>query len=439
MATATTKSRYAPTEQTTGGADVRALSTETDVTVTVTDKNEDGSASMNRLQPEVATAIRATLSDVDGDLDILEDGTPLTFGTNTYTLGWVWYVSKVTEPLPDVDDHWIRATGTATTDTADPRISTYIPAGKRVANATLPAGITGDVAVDEGKYLRAVVTYLDMGHTDEAVSPATNVPVEGDIRTAIAVSANPVRAEVSSDNDGPNVVNPENGSPGFSSSGNYARSIPENSAKGTPLGAAVVATDPNGDTLTYELDNDKDPDTPFDIPDGGTAGEGRLTDNANDVKLFKVGVSDGQLTVNGTLNFESRPGGVYKFFIRATDPSGERDEQLVTVTATDVNDAPTIMGSLDEETLRANAENAATPPTAGSAPHLLSSWLTSRTATTRTETAARTRLIMVCPICLCLVRMAPAWAPTPCLPQRMRTRAARSSGPWRVMTQTTSS
>ena len=341
------------TEQETDGADVRALSTETDVTVIVTDKDEDGTASMNRLQPEVASAIRATLSDVDtrdGDLDFAGS---LTFGTNTYTLGWRWYVSKVSEPLPDVDDHWIPVGAQPTLNADNPEISTYIPDGKRVDDGNVPATITSTVAVDEGKYLRAVVTYLDMGHADDAAADSGNVPVEDDIRMAIAVSANPVRAEVSSDND--NVAqnlpaNPENGSPGFSSTGDYERNIDENSTKGTPLGAAVVATDPNGDTLTYELDNDKNPDTLISATRSTTPADDAIADaNYSDVTLFKVDASSGQITVNvGNLDYEGRPDGEYKFYIRATDPSGERDEQLITVTADDVNDAPTIMGSLDE-------------------------------------------------------------------------------------------
>ena len=338
------------TEQTTSGSDVRALSTETHVTVMVTDKNEDGTAAMNRLQPEVATAIKARLNDVDGALDL--EGT-LTFGTGddakTYTLGWRWYVSKVSNPVADADDHWIAVTGTPTgIETVE---STYTPLGKRVAGVTpLP---DPNVAVDEGKYLRAVVTYLDMGNADGG----TPAPVEDDIRTAIAVSMNPVRAEVSSDNDGDDVVNPENGSPGFSSTGDYERSIPENSAKGTPLGDAVVATDPNDDMLTYELDNDVDPETAIGSPSNDADNRAIAAPNQDDVSLFKVGMSDGQLTVNGTLNYEGRPGGTYKFYIRAIDPSGERDEQLITVTATDENDAPRIMASLTDTERENNQDN----------------------------------------------------------------------------------
>ena len=200
------------TEQTTGGSDVRALSTETDVVVEVTDRNEDGTAAMNRLQPEVYTEITARLSDVDGALDFDSVGTTLTFGTGAnakiYTLGWAWYVSKVTEPLPDVDDHWIAATGTVTPDDTDPKNSTYRPAGKRVAGAPAGEVENPNVAVDEGKYLRAVVTYLDMGKTETDYTASPRTLKESDIRTAIAVSMNPVRAEVSSDNDGDRCCQP---------------------------------------------------------------------------------------------------------------------------------------------------------------------------------------------------------------------------------------
>ena len=71
----------------------------------------------------------ARLSDVDGDSRLYErvPATLLAFGTGaserTYTLGWMWYVSKVTEPLSLIaDDHWIEATGIVTPpDTNSPR------------------------------------------------------------------------------------------------------------------------------------------------------------------------------------------------------------------------------------------------------------------------------------------------------------------------------
>ena len=355
------------TEQVTGGADVRALSTETHVIVEVTNVNEDGSASMNVLQPEVAWPVKARLSDADttdGDIDY--DGSVGT-GANQKTLGWRWYVSKVSNPVADVDDHWtpidMVADNPENIDTVE---STYIPRGKRVAGADdFPADADANVAVDEEKYLRAVVTYLDMGNDD--TDDTDDAPVVADVRTAIVVSENPVRAEVSSENDDTDgtdpIANPENGSPGFSSVGTYTRTIAENSASGTPLGDPVVATEPNAaDTLTYELDNDKNPDSAIDAePETLVEADAPIAaPNTNDVTLFKVGMSDGQITVNGTLNHEGGQDGVYKFYIRATDPSGERDEQLITVNVTDQNDAPRIMASLTDDERKQNADNVST-------------------------------------------------------------------------------
>ena len=338
------------TEQATDGADVRALSTETRVVVEVTNVNESGTASMNVLQPEVAWPAKARLSDADTTDGAIDYAGTVGTGANQKTLGWRWYVSKVSNPVADVDDHWIAVTGTPTgTSTVE---STYIPLGKRVAGADgFPDDPDDNVAVDEGKYLRAVVTYLDMGNdTDNQVDDA---PVVADVRTVIVVSENPVRAEVSSENDDTDgtdpIANPENGSPGFSSAGTYTRTIAENSARGTPLGDPVVATEPNAaDVLTYELDNDKDPDSAIDAEPLAEDDDPIAAPNRDDVTLFKVGMSDGQITVNGTLNHEGGQDGVYKFYIRATDPSGESDEQLITVTATDQNDAPRIMGSVDQ-------------------------------------------------------------------------------------------
>ena len=90
------------TEQKPGGDDPRALSTETRVTVQVTDVNEGGTVNLNLLQPEVGTAITASLSDPD------------TTAAQRTAATWQWYVSKVSNPDKEVDDHWITATGAAT-------------------------------------------------------------------------------------------------------------------------------------------------------------------------------------------------------------------------------------------------------------------------------------------------------------------------------------
>ena len=294
------------TEQMAGDPDHRALSAETRVTVMVIDVNEPGRLMMNRLQPEVGTPITAILSDPDGDEDT--DGA-VGSGDDEVTLGWQWYVSKVEDPVAHAEGHWTAATG------AGNNTATYTPAGDRVTDTT-------STAMDEGRYLRVVVKYLDMGvkDTDDGVTVRM-------VREEVAVSVNPVREEMSSDLDG--VGNTENGSPGFSPADSYTRTVPENSPVGTPIGDPVVAVDPNDDTLTYELDDDMDADP---------------ADRSGDVGHFSIDMATGHITVEKRLDYEDNADG-YEFYVRAIDPSGETAEVMVTVIASDANDAPVIMGS----------------------------------------------------------------------------------------------
>ena len=294
------------TEQMTRGADHRALSAEAHVTVMVTDVNEPGRLIMDRLQPEVGTPITAILNDPDGDEDT--DGT-VGSDDDEVTLGWQWYVSKVEDPVTHIDNHWTAATGTGN------NTATYTPAGDRVTDST-------STAVDEGRYLRVVVKYLDMGVEDTNDGVTVRM-----VREEVAVSVNPVREEMSSDLDG--VGNTENGSPGFSPADSYTRTVPENNPIGTPIGDPVVAVDPNDDTLTYELDDDMDADP---------------ADRSGDVGHFSIDMATGHITVEKRLDYEDNADG-YEFYVRAIDPSGETAEVMVTVIASDANDAPVIMGS----------------------------------------------------------------------------------------------
>ena len=186
-----------------------------------------------------------------------------------------------------------------------------------MGGARQPIWTDTGTAVDEGKMVRAVAMYDDSLGTG---------------RKAVVVSDNPVRAEVSSDLD--NVENPANGSPGFTQGGDYARTIPESAARGSDVGAPVVAREPNDDTLTYEL-------------------AAAAVPNAADVGSFSIDKATGQIKVAGTLDADSADGraentvaGVYKVLVRAIDPSGETAEVVVTVTVTQANDGPKIRGSV---------------------------------------------------------------------------------------------
>ena len=290
----------------------RALSTESHVTVMVTNKNESGMVTMNRIQPEVGTPITAMINDPDG-----------TDGNGTVT--WAWSVSKVTNPVADAANHWSTATG------SNPTTDTYTPAGTRPAGVTtyIPGTNTNNAAVDETKFLRATATYTDS--------------LGGQSRTVYGVSEHAVRAEVSSDSD-TGVTNPANGSPGFRQGVDYTRTVREDRGKGMNVGAPVTATDPNTDTLTYELDDDAVATNAMVLVD---------TNNNNaptDVSFFSVDRTNGQIKVKNTLDYDNKGTGAdqgkYTFYVRAIDPSGETAEVEVTVIATDANDAPKIMGSI---------------------------------------------------------------------------------------------
>jgi hypothetical protein len=332
------------------GETARALSTEQSFTIEVMNEDEDGSITINWLQPEVGTPLKATLRDSDKLTPVNDDSRLIDGGDDDDDIAddvvWQWSYSKVTNPQIDVEGHWADAHPTAREKNAlaDPTADayaladTYTPMGDCVDDKEGNSdherqgcfGVTSDddpdtaTARDEGKYLRVKAVYTDR---------------KGSGNIALAMSANPVRAEVSSDRD--NVENPENGSPGFTQGLDYTRSVPESTAKGMPVGAPVVAIDPQDDTLTYELVAAADL-------------------NAGDADSFSIDKATGQIKVNGTLDYDANPNtnspdGKYVFSVKATDPSGEDATVEVTVTATAANDAPAIMGSLRPPDYEENA------------------------------------------------------------------------------------
>ena len=123
-------------------APLPAKRTDIALTVIVGNEDDDGDLTLQWLQPEVGTAITATLTDPDGD---------------TSSPTWTWYTSKAADPVIGNVFHW-----TEITEATD---NSYTP-----------------VAADEGDYL-----WVHVGYTDP----------HGDGKEADAKSENPVRAEVS--------------------------------------------------------------------------------------------------------------------------------------------------------------------------------------------------------------------------------------------------
>ena len=116
------------------------------------------------------------------------------------------------------------------------------------------------------EYLRVKVVYTD-GH--------------GASKTKYGISMNPVRAEVSS---------LDNGSPDFDLLAD-TRTVPESTAVGDPVGSPVAATDPDNDTLTYELDDDADPTNTLAA--------------LSDLQFFDIDMGTGQIEVAQELDFDA--------------------------------------------------------------------------------------------------------------------------------------
>ena len=166
-----------------------------------------------------------------------------------------------------------------------------------------------------------ILTYTLSG-TD--ASSFSIVPTSGQLQTSAALdyetkASYSVTVDVSDSDGGSDsipvtiTVTNVNETPSFATD-TATRSIAENTASGEDIGAAVVATDPDSDdTLTYTL--------------GGT-----------DVDSFSIINTSGQLRTNVALDHETKDS--YSVTVTATDGDNLSDTTTVTISVTDVNEAP---------------------------------------------------------------------------------------------------
>ncbi len=99
------------------------------------------------------------------------------------------------------------------------------------------------------------------------------------------------------------------------------RSVAENTAAGEALGDPIAATDVDADdTLTYTLSGD-------------------------DAESFAIDGETGQLTTMAALDYETKNS--YTVMVTATDSGEASDSIMVTITVTDVNEAPVVMGDAE--------------------------------------------------------------------------------------------
>ena len=276
-----------------------AETVDTTVAVTVTDVDEDGDVTISLLQPEVGIAIMASLTDPDG---------------NVTGESWQWATSEVSAGILDIDTeaHWGDAPGEG--DTSE----TYIPAGADLTNN--PGNTTDDDPIDEGKYLRVTVTYMDENGAD---------------KTARAMSAYPVQARG---------LGKKNQSPDFEGD-KVELSVAETAEVGDDVPGPVVATvvaPSSTDILTYGLRT-------FITKDEGNTGltAGTEAEAQADLAAFDIDKATGQITVAQELDFESRgdpDDGIYVVVATVTDPSELDDSIVVVITAEDMNEDPVLSG-----------------------------------------------------------------------------------------------
>ena len=129
----------------------------------------------------------------------------------------------------------------------------------------------------------------------------------------------------------------ENRAPAFNTSASTTRSIAENTASGVNIGSPVTATDADtGNTLTYTL-------------------------SGTDAAMFSIVSTSGQLKTRAALNYESKAS--YSVKVDVSDGNGGSDSIPVTISVTDVNEAPSFANST---ATRSIAENTAANTNIGS-------------------------------------------------------------------------
>ena len=109
----------------------------------------------------------------------------------------------------------------------------------------------------------------------------------------------------------------ENVAPEFADSEDGARSVAENTAAGEDIGNPVAAADANSDALTYAL-------------------------SGTDAASFDIDPDTGQLMTLAALDYETKAS--YSVTVAASDSGGLSDSIDVTVTVTNVDEAPVITG-----------------------------------------------------------------------------------------------
>ena len=339
--------------------------TDLDITVTVTGVNDNnptltGPTTLTVAENTPTTTVIATYmaTDADGDVITFELGGGSGSGADRYDFiidgntGVVTFANPPDFETPaDLDTNNVyeiimRALDGSPTD-PDTNYSLGLNVTVTVTDLPAVSGLTAVQYAENGT--AAVDTYTATDADGQAVSVTWSLEGDdsGDFTIsggALSFASSPDHESATDDNtdneynvtvvatDGSepgrlNVtvdVTNVNEAPTFNEGTSTTRNIDENSAAGTNVGSRVIATDQDGDTLTYSL-------------------------SGTDEDAFDIDGSTGQLSVASgvTIDYETKNSYSVTVSVRdSKDASGTADTAIdatiaVTVTVTDVNDAPT--------------------------------------------------------------------------------------------------
>ncbi len=286
--------------------DARGLSKTLDVTIKVINANDPGSIDLSTRQPQVGRSITANLTDEDGIEGNIE---------------WQWASGLLDgEASCDLVNSFTSVPG----DRGRGTKQTFAPTVEDV----------GGVGNFAAYCLQVTATYDD------------KLTAENEDRTKTEKAASPV-LPVRSANMPPVFADQDPDTKGVQNS-SATRNVDENVPSGTTVGDALVATDPNDETM-YGTDGRVVNTDGVELNDNPT-----YSLHGTDVAFFKVD-QEGQITVKGKLDYETKS--THNVVVRATDGNGAIRNIPVTITVNDVNDKPKVSGPA-EVTLEENSADA---------------------------------------------------------------------------------
>ncbi len=287
------RSSYSITIVASSGTGTGKRTSRLDVTVKVTNAEDDGTISLSQREPQVGRAVIATVDDEDGGVTIT---------------GWQWYRGGAPTDTNGVRTAQVDISGVTAGAAGDCSATNLATATDpcRIKDATsasyTPVAADFNSAADPevGFFLTVQATYTDNVDSQTGDGTDTETPTltsEADVQLS-----NPANAAPSFPDQDPNTVGDQSDS--------TTRSVAENTKAKQSIGAAVGASDP-GEKLLYTL--------------GG-----------QDAESFAIAKNTGQLMTKAELDFETKA--TYMVVVTATDPSGATDSILVTINVTDEDD-----------------------------------------------------------------------------------------------------